>query len=80
MSDVTKEDNKAWTDFIRASDALIKVLGGDHTLHKMIMNDIDHHAVRVRAALDTSTYFWRYDCKKARPKAIVLLNAKDVEL
>ena len=73
MNDEPKDkDMMAWTRFTRAADDLINILSGPHSLHSLIMNDIDHRAHDVRIALDKSRYFWRFDLKKERPKAIVL--------
>ena len=71
-SSVSEEDATAWTDFIRAAQRLERTLSGEHTLHKLILNDIDHRAQDVRLAIDASKYFWRFDLKKERPGAIVL--------
>jgi len=69
---VCDKDSKAWTNFIRAAQHLQETLRKPHTLHELIMNDIDHCAQDVRLALDASRYFWRFDLKKKRPGATVL--------
>ncbi len=72
QKEVLEEDKKAWAEFIRAALRIQEVLHGEHSLHGLIMNDIDHRAHDVREALDDSVYFWRFDLKKKRPGAIVL--------
>ena len=69
---VCDKDSKAWTNFIRAAQHLQETLRKPHTLHELIMNDIDHCAQDVRLALDASRYFWRFDLQKKRPGATVL--------
>ena len=69
---ITEKEDEAWTEFNRAANTLVRVLGGHHAFNNLILNDIDHHAQRVREALDASRYFWRHDLKRARPGAIVL--------
>ena len=72
MSDTTKKDIEVWDNFIKASQKLVETLRKDHSLHKLILNDIDQRAFDVRKALDESCYFWRHDLKKSRPGATVL--------
>ncbi len=71
-SSVCDKDREAWTNFISAAQHLQETLRKPHTLHELIMNDIDHRAQDVRLALDASKYFWRFDLKKKRPGATVL--------
>jgi len=71
-SSVCDKDREAWTNFISAAQHLQETLRKPHTLHELIMNDIDHRAQDVRLALDASKYFWRFDLKEKRPCATVL--------
>ena len=60
-SGVDPKDSKMWTDFTHAARALERLLNTRHSLHALILNDIDHALQGVKDQLnreDTSKH-WR---------------------
>lgn len=58
---VDAKDRLAWTNFTRAAEELRNTLNGQHSLHALILNDIDHRMQDVKEVLDRLdvTMRWR---------------------
>jgi len=67
---VDPQDKKAWTDFVRAAEALENVLRRPNSLHYMIFGDIEFAMEKVHKQLERldAVYRWKDQRQQRRER------------